>query len=94
MSASDERPEVPDSPSRDRLRQGEGGLDRLPSPSADGGGNPFVVPKEDSTTPLAGSGVLDDIEGIAKGLKEGSWLDVGLSTLALGAAGRAAAVRC
>ena len=50
-----------------------------------GGGNPFVAAKEDSTTPLAGSGVLDDIEGIATGLKEGSWLDVGLSTLALGA---------
>ena len=50
-----------------------------------GGGNPFVAAKEDSTTPLAGSGVLDDIEGIATGLKEGSWLDVGLSTVAMGA---------
>ena len=50
-----------------------------------GGGNPFVASKEDSTTPLAGSGVLDDIEGIATGLKEGSWLDVGMSTLAMGA---------
>ena len=50
-----------------------------------GGGNSFVAAKEDSTTPLAGSGVLDDIEGIATGLKEGSWLDVGLSTVAMGA---------
>ena len=68
--------------------------DPLPSPSGggsgsssdfSGGGNPFVASKEDSTTPLAGSGVLDDIEGIATGLKEGSWLDVGLSTVAMGA---------
>ena len=68
--------------------------DPLPSPSGggsgsssgfSGGGNPFVAAKEDSTTPLAGSGVLDDIEGIATGLKEGSWLDVGLSTVAMGA---------
>ena len=51
--------------------------DPLPSPSGggsgsssgfSGGGNPFVAAKEDSTTPLAGSGVLDDIEGIATGL--------------------------
>ena len=55
------------------------------SSGSSGGGNSFVAAKEDSTTPLAGSGVLEDIEGIATGLKEGSWLDVGLSTVAMGA---------
>ena len=81
----DEQPEGPASSPHDQPQQGEGGPDRLPSPSADGGGNSFVAPKEDSTTPLEGSGVLEDIEGILAGLNEGSWLDVGLSTVAMGA---------
>ena len=81
----DEQPEGPASSPHDQPQQGEGGTDRLPSPSADGDGSSFVAPKEDSTTPLEGSGVLEDIEGILSGLNEGSWLDVGLSTVAMGA---------
>lgn len=93
MSASDERLEVRDGGSGSSSGfSGEagsgypGGSFSGSGSSSDfsGDGNPFVVSKEDSTTALAGSGVLDDIEGIATGLKEGSWLDVGMSALALG----------
>ena len=94
MSASDERLEVRDSGSGSSSGfsseagsgyPGESFSGSGSSSGFSGGGNPFVAAKEDSTTPLAGSGVLEDIEGIATGLKEGSWLDVGLSTVAMGA---------
>ena len=45
--------------------------------------NPLVAQREESRSAVSGSGVVEDIWGIAHGLSEGSWLETGLSSLSL-----------
>lgn len=51
-----------------------------PSPSSS---NPLVAQREESRSAVSGSGVVEDIWGIAHGLSEGSWLETGLSSVSL-----------
>ena len=45
--------------------------------------NPLVAQREESRSAVSGSGVVEDIWGIAHGLSEGSWLETGLSSVSL-----------
>ena len=45
--------------------------------------NPLVAGREESRSAVSGSGVVEDIWGLAHGLSEGSWLETGLSSLSL-----------
>ena len=45
--------------------------------------NPLVAQREESRSAVSGSGVVEDIWGIARGLSEGSWLETGLSSVSL-----------
>ena len=45
--------------------------------------NPLVAGREESRSAVSGSGVVEDIWGIAHGLSEGSWLETGLSSVSL-----------
>ena len=47
--------------------------------------NPLVAGREESRSAVSGSGVVEDIWGLAHGLSEGSWLETGLSSLSLAA---------
>ena len=65
-------------------------LDTRPSTGAGGSPsssssplNPLVAQREESRSAVSGSGVVEDIWGIAHGLSEGSWLETGLSSLSL-----------
>ena len=67
-------------------------LDTRPSTGAGAGGspsssssslNPLVAVREESRSAVSGSGVVEDIWGIAHGLSEGSWLETGLSSVSL-----------
>ena len=66
-------------------------LDTRPSTGAGAGGapssssslNPLVAQREESRSAVSGSGVVEDIWGIAHGLSEGSWLETGLSSVSL-----------
>ena len=65
-------------------------LDTRPSTGAGGSpssssssSNPLVAQREESRSAVSGSGVVEDIWGIAHGLSEGSWLETGLSSVSL-----------
>ena len=65
-------------------------LDTRPSTGAGGSPsssssplNPLVAQREESRSAVSGSGVVEDIWGIAHGLSEGSWLETGLSSVSL-----------
>ena len=67
-------------------------LDTRPNTGAGAGGspsssssslNPLVAQREESRSAVSGSGVVEDIWGIAHGLSEGSWLETGLSSVSL-----------
>ena len=65
-------------------------LDTRPSTGAGGSPsssssplNPLVAQREESRSAVSGSGVVEDIWGIARGLSEGSWLETGLSSVSL-----------
>ncbi|EFW09661.1 hypothetical protein [Pauljensenia hongkongensis] len=45
--------------------------------------NPLVAGREESRSAVSGSGVVEDIWGLAHGLSEGSWLETGLSSVSL-----------
>ena len=53
------------------------------SPAGSASLNPLVAQREESRSAVSGSGVVEDIWGIAHGLSEGSWLETGLSSLSL-----------
>ena len=53
------------------------------SSSASSSSNPLVVGREESRSAVSGSGVVEDIWGICHGLSEGSWLEIGLSSVSL-----------
>lgn len=55
------------------------------SSSSPSSSNPLVAGREESRSAVSGSGVVEDIWGIAHGLSEGSWLETGLSSLSLAA---------
>ena len=61
---------------------GAGGSPSLSSPSPSSL-NPLVAQREESRSAVSGSGVVEDIWGIAHGLSEGSWLETGLSSVSL-----------
>ena len=56
-----------------------------PSSSASPSLNPLVAGREESRSAVSGSGVVEDIWGLAHGLSEGSWLETGLSSVSLAA---------
>lgn len=51
--------------------------------SSSSSSNPLVAQREESRSAVSGSGVVEDIWGIAHGLSEGSWLEPGLSSVSL-----------
>lgn len=51
--------------------------------SSSSSSNPLVAQREESRSAVSGSGVVEDIWGIAHGLSEGSWLETGLSSVSL-----------
>ena len=53
------------------------------SPAGSASLNPLVAQREESRSAVSGSGVVEDIWGIAHGLSEGSWLETGLSSASL-----------
>ena len=53
------------------------------SPAGSASLNPLVAQREESRSAVSGSGVVEDIWGIAHGLSEGSWLETGLSSVSL-----------
>ena len=53
------------------------------SSSSPSSSNPLVAGREESRSAVSGSGVVEDIWGIAHGLSEGSWLETGLSSVSL-----------
>lgn len=53
------------------------------SSSSPSSSNPLVAQREESRSAVSGSGVVEDIWGIAHGLSEGSWLETGLSSVSL-----------
>ena len=61
----------------------DGGSASPSSPSPSSSLNPLVAQREESRSAVSGSGVVEDIWGIAHGLSEGSWLETGLSSVSL-----------
>ena len=62
---------------------GAGGSPHDGSPAGSASLNPLVAQREESRSAVSGSGVVEDIWGIAHGLSEGSWLETGLSSVSL-----------
>ena len=62
---------------------GAGGSPHDGSPAGSASSNPLVGVREESRSAVSGSGVVEDIWGIAHGLSEGSWLETGLSSVSL-----------
>ena len=62
---------------------GAGGSPHDGSPAGSASLNPLVAVREESRSAVSGSGVVEDIWGIAHGLSEGSWLETGLSSVSL-----------
>ena len=66
-----------------RPSTGAGGSPHDGSPAGSASLNPLVAQREESRSAVSGSGVVEDIWGIAHGLSEGSWLETGLSSVSL-----------
>ena len=62
---------------------GAGGSPHDGSPAGSASLNPLVAQREESRSAVSGSGVVEDIWGIAHGLSEGPWLETGLSSVSL-----------